>query len=793
MRAPIHVLLIAAEEAGTTSASDRALRHLVEAVEALGYHGVRASTLEDGLAFLRSEPSYGCIVLDWDLRCSGHVDERAAVGIIQAIRQRNRTLPIFLLADRTLVNDLPLAVLREVHEYVHLTSETPAFLASRLDFAVRQYREVLLPPYFRELKRFTESGAYSWDAPGHMGGMAYLKHPIGAEFHHFFGENIMRADIGISTPELGDWLEHAGPVGASERNAARIFGAQWTFYVLSGSSNSNRIVCQAAIGANEMVVADRNCHKSLNHGLTLSQARVVYLEPTRNGHGMIGPIPPAQFEPAHIRRLVEGSPLAAGSVSQRPTHAVVTNCTYDGLCYDVNRLASLLAESIPSLHFDEAWYAYAKFHPLYRGRFAMGIPPDMPGRPTLFAVQSTHKMLPAFSMASYIHVQPSPRAPMEFDEFNESFMMHGTTSPFYPLIASIDVATAMMDEPAGPALMQETVRDAIRFRKAIATAARKVRDADRPAGWFFGVFQPDRVADPDGGAEHDFADAPDDLLAREPGCWTLDPHDTWHGFDKAALDGGWCMLDPTKVTILSPGIDAHGRWAERGIPGAILTNFLDSRRTEIARTGDYTLLVLFSVGTSTGKWGTLLETLFEFKRLYDDGASVVESLPELAARHPDRYGSMTLRAFCDEMHAAMRELDLPGLAQQACGDLPQAVLSSWETHQRLVRNGTVRLPVAEMAGRISAHMLVPYPPGIPIVMPGERFGPAGCAHIRFLLALQEFGRRFPGFEHEVHGIEVATDGTFWMRCVKEDETQPVLGTPQIAAATRRRARKRGRA
>ncbi|HEY3363279.1 MAG TPA: Orn/Lys/Arg decarboxylase N-terminal domain-containing protein, partial [Methanosarcina sp.] len=719
---------------------------------------------------------------DWDLQGGSHFSEHAAEDIIKSIRARNKNLPIFLIAEKTLVGDLPTEVIKEVHEYVYMYQDTAAFIAGRVDFAVRRYYEALLPPYFRELKNFTEDAAYSWDAPGHMGGVAYLKHPVGMEFHKFFGENIMRADIGISTVELGDWLEHIGPSYESECNAARIFGAEYTFYVLGGSSTSNRIVCQGAIGAGEMVVVDRNCHKSLNHGLTISGARAVYLKPTRNGYGMIGLIPPSWFEPEYIRKVIEESPLATDAISSDPSYAVVTNCTYDGFCYDIDRVVELLGKSVPRIHFDEAWYAYAKFHPLYRGRFSMGVPAN-DNLPTLFAVQSTHKMLPAFSMASMIHLRVNPkRAPLEFDQFNEAFMIHGTTSPFYPMIASIDVATSMMDEPAGPTMMQETVLDAIGLRKAIASVARKLAVEGEQNSWFFSCYQPEKVSDPRTEEQFNFVDAPDELLANESSCWTLKPGDRWHGFEDDCLDENYCMLDPTKVTIICPGISPNGQISDWGIPGAILTRFLDSRRIEIARTGDYTVLVLFSVGSSKGKWGTLLESLIEFKCLYDSGATVYEVLPDLVAEYPESYSwnennkPMTLKDLCQTMHEEMSKLNLPGLLNEACDTIPDTVLSSAETYQKLVRGKTEKLKVEEVENRVSGHLLVPYPPGIPILMPGERLGTKDSPHIKFLLNLQEFSQRFPGFEHEIHGIEVDEEGVFWMRCVKKEirETEEII-------------------
>jgi len=760
------VLLIASEVGGTDSVSDRAMERLVDAIKQEGYEVVRTSTPEDGLSLVTSDPSHSAILLDWDLEGENQFDQRAALKILRAVRHRNKKIPIFLIADRTLVSELPLEVVKQVHEYIHLFGDTPAFIANRVDFAVERYHEQLLPPYFRELKKYNDQGAYSWDAPGHMGGVAFLKHPVGMEFQRFFGENIMRSDLGISTSQLGSWLDHIGPPGESERNAARIFGADWTFYVLGGSSTSNQIVGHGVIAQDDIVLADANCHKSICHSLTVTGARPVYMKPTRNGYGMIGLVPIKRFSPEFIQGLIDKSPLCSGVPNQSPTYAVVTNSTYDGLCYDVNRVVTELSKSVPRVHFDEAWYAYAKFHEIYRGRFAMGVPDDMPNRPTLFSVQSTHKMLAAFSMGSMVHIKLSPRAPLDFDQFNESFMMHGTTSPFYPLIASLDVAAAMMDEPAGPTLMDETIQDAITFRKAMSSVAHRLRVEDSDS-WFFRLFQPEQVTDSATGDTHVFEEAPDELLATNPHCWTLKPGEDWHGFQNDDIADEYCMLDPTKVTILMPGVNAQGKVGDWGIPAAILTEFLDSRRVEIARTGDYTVLVLFSVGTSKGKWGSLLENLFEFKRLYDSEAPLEEALPELVAKYPNRYRNVTLKELSDEMHTVMMQLRLANLVGEACDEDFDPVLTPAQTYQKLLRNETEKIRFTDMPGRIAAVMLVPYPPGIPMSMPGERFGGADSPVIRLILAMEEFGKRFPGFEREVHGVEVDSEGNYWMRSVIE--------------------------
>jgi arginine decarboxylase len=393
-----------------------------------------------------------------------------------------------------------------------------------------------------------------------------------------------------------------------------------------------------------------------------------------------------------------------------------------------------------------------------------------------------------------VHIKLSRRAPLDFDQFNESFMMHGTTSPFYPLIASLDVAAAMMDEPAGPTLMDETIQDAISFRKAMSSIAHRLRRVENNGdGWFFRLYQPELVVDPETDESFVFEEAPDELLVETPSCWTLKPGDDWHGYQDDDIADDYCMLDPAKVTILTPGVNAQGVVAEWGIPAAVLTEFLDSRRVEIARTGDYTILVLFSVGTSKGKWGSLLENLFEFKRLYDNEAPLEEALPELVAKYPARYRNVTLKELSDEMHAAMVQLNLPTLVGEACDEDFDPVLTPAQTYQKLLRNETEKIRFTDMAGRIGAVMLVPYPPGIPMCMPGERLGAADSPVIRLILATEEFGRRFPGFEREVHGIEVDADGNYWMRAVVESPGKKKNGNgkqrpPNAAPPVKKRKR-----
>lgn len=764
------VLFITSDPPDEGSAFRLVLERMGDAIRAHGIEVIRALTCADGLAIAQGSATYSCVAIDWNLGETAAMSESAVLSIIGAIREKSLRIPIFLMSRGSTIQDIPLSVIREVREYVNLVGETPEFFARRLQFAIDDYHSGLLPPYFKALKKLTEEGTYQWDAPGHMGGAAYLKHPAGAEFHSFFGENIMRADIGISNAELGSWLDIEGPPAESQRMAARVFGSDWTLYVLAGSSASNRIVAQAALGVGEMVIADRNCHKSLNHAMTLTEARPVYFQPSRNGLGMIGLIPPKRFTKEHIRDLIEKSPLSKDATSTEPVYAVVTNPTYDGLLYNVDKVAEWLSASVPRVHFDEAWYAYGKFHPIYKHRYAMGVPRDMKNRPTVFAVQSTHKMLPAFSMASYIHVSNSARGEMAWAPIKEAFMMHGTTSPFYPLIASLDIATAMMDEPSGSSLLRETIHYAVEFRQAVASVFKRLGNEDE---WFFSLFQPDTVKVD--GKQVGFSEAPANMLESNPDCWTLRVGESWHGLPDDVVADDFCMLDPTKVTIVCPGTDAHGKLAKRGVPGAILSKFLDARRQAIARTGDYTVLVLFSVGTTQGKWGTLLETLLAFKRLYDRKASLEEALPDLARAYPDRYRDMTLPQLCDEMHKVMTDLDLQAMANEAGEVLSEQVISPSEAYQKLIHNETEEVRIADLPGRVAALMIVPYPPGIPVLMPGERVAAKGGPILKFLQAVEEYGRRFPGFGREVQNVHADSNGDLWARVILE-KAAPAKGS-----------------
>jgi arginine decarboxylase len=747
-------VLLVDDELHDDTAAGRATRALVDHLRADGTQVITATDLTDAEQIIASTPTLSGLIIDWDNHheADGHAGTAVAVAVaasrtetlIEALRAQSPALPIFVVADRSSVEELPMDVIRQINGYVWKLEDTPAFVAGRVEEARREYLAPLLPPFFEALVRFTKEARYSWHTPGHSGGTAFLKSAVGSAFHEFFGENTLRSDLSVSVAELGSLMEHTGPIGDAEAQAARIFGADRTLFVTNGTSTANKIVFHSSVSHGDVVLVDRNCHKSIMHAIVMTGAIPVYLHPSRNAYGIIGPIAPSELTGEAIGARLDAHPLVPeGTTAARL--AVVTNSTYDGLCYDATAVLGALGDSTERVLFDEAWFAYAHFHPLYAGRHAMGIE-RRPGQPAMFATQSTHKLLTAFSQASMVHLHDTDGR-VNPTALQEAFMMHTSTSPQYGIIASLDVASRMMDGPQGTSLIDETVDEALAFRRELAASG----EGCAPDDWCFRAWQPLDAAQ----------GTPEEQ--RDPERWVLRDGQDWHGYTD--IGDGHAMLDPIKVTILTPGISADGRLEERGIPAALVSRFLDERGIVVEKTGAYSFLVLFSLGITRGKAGTLLAELFEFKRLYDQDAPLHQALPRLASEHPGRYGSMTLRALADELQAAMLASTMTELTEAMYADLPEPVITPAAAYEHIV-GGTIDLvAVADLAGRVSTAMIVPYPPGIPVIMPGERFPASGSGLLRYLAASQELDARFPAFETEIHGIEVQDDGRYLLPCL----------------------------
>jgi len=772
----------------TETPHGRAIRRIVKGIEEFGITVSDIVSPADARAAASNLPEIDCVLINWNL--GGDTPERheETAAIIHAIRQRNEEIPIFLMGEPTSAAPATLTIdmIKEINEYIWVMEDTPEFIAGRITAAAKRYRQKLLPPFFGALVQFSDDFEYSWHTPGHAGGIAFRKSPAGRAFFKFFGEQLFRSDLSISVGELGSLLDHSGPVGEAERYAAKVFGADMTYFVTNGTSTANKIVFFGRVTQDDIVLVDRNCHKSAEHALTMTHSVAVYLLPTRNRYGIIGPIPPDQMSPAAIRAKIKACPLSPTAESLTPVHAIITNSTYDGLCYHAADVEKLLGKSVDSIHFDEAWYAYARFNPIYRDRFAMRDGAKDPKGPTVFATQSTHKLLAALSQASMVHVRHG-RVPVDHARFNEGFMMHSSTSPFYPIIASCDVSSKMMDGAPGRVLTTESIEEAIRFRRTMARIDREIGHGKTPKDWWFGMWQPETIHDKKTKKPVAFADAPMERLREDPSCWVLHPGESWHGF--SGLPDNYCMLDPIKVTVLMPGVKENGSLEMWGIPAAVVVKFLDTRGIVNEKSGDYDILFLFSMGITKGKWGTLITELFEFKRLYDEGAPLAEVFPDLVAKWPDLYGDLKLKGLSDRMHAFKKEHRMCELLQEAFGILPEPAMTYAKAFKKLVRNEVEHVPVCEAGGRIVATGIVPYPPGIPILAPGERTGPQDGPLLRYLTVLQDFDNAFPGFEHDTHGIE-CEGGKYRMYCIKEEKTMKKTAKPKTAPGTKTVTKKR---
>ena len=719
-----------------------------------------SDSAKDAKALLSSDPSFEAVLIDWDLGGSGGTE---AGAVLASARKRNSKRPIFLLLESGSAAGLPLDVMRLVDEVIYLLEDTPTFVAGRIAAAANRYSAGIIPSMFGDLMRFNQVHEYSWHTPGHTGGTAFLKTAVGRAFHNYFGENLFRSDLSISVGELGSLLDHSGSIGESERYISKVFGSDRSYTVTNGSSTSNRIIYMASVTVGDIALCDRNCHKSVEQALTMTGAIPAYLLPERNYLGIIGPILPQRLTKDAIAQLLAENTLIEGSGQRLVRHATITNSTYDGICYNSRRLVELLSPSVDRLHFDEAWYGYARFHAMYKDRYGMyGNAADYPDdAPTVFTTQSTHKLLAALSQASYIHVRDG-RNSVSHDRFNEAFMMHASTSPLYTIIASNEVAAAMMDE-AGPQLMDEAIGEAIDFRQMVM---RFRREQEAENGWFFSTWNPDTVVAA-GGDTVTFAEADPAWLAQQPHCWVLHPNESWHGYGD--IEEGYALLDPIKVSVVTPGVNRDGSVADTGIPACVLVAYLDAKGIVNEKSNDFSVLFLFSIGVTRGKWGTLLNTLLGFKRDYDANTPMAEVLPASLAASPQRYTGLGLKDLCNAMFVHIKATDQISLQARAYGDLPTPDMHPQRAYQHLVHNEIEQIGLDALAGRTLATGIVPYPPGIPLIMPGENAGPADGPIIGYLAALQAFDRAFPGFGHDTHGVEVI-NGDYRLYVLKNKET-----------------------
>jgi arginine decarboxylase len=555
---------------------------------------------------------------------------------------------------------------------------------------------------------------------------------------------MLRADVCNAVDELGQLLDHTGPVAASERNAARIYNCDHLYFVTNGTSTSNKIVWNSTVAPGDVVVVDRNCHKSVLHSIIMTGAIPVFLMPTRNHFGIIGPIPKSEFEWENIKKKIERNPFATDK-NVKPRVLTITQSTYDGVLYNVEEIKEMLDGKIDTLHFDEAWLPHATFHDFYGDYHAIGADRPRCKESMVFSTQSTHKLLAGLSQASQILVQDAENYQLDRDIFNEAYLMHTSTSPQYSIIASIDVAAAMMEAPGGTALVEESLMEALDFRRAM----RKV-DEEWGADWWFKVWGPDDLSE-EGLEERD--------------AWMLKADEAWHGFGNLAEN--FNMLDPIKATIITPGLDIKGDFSDKfGIPAAIVTKYLAEHGVIVEKTGLYSFFIMFTIGITKGRWNTMVAALQQFKDDYDKNQPLWKVLPEFIIKQP-RYEKVGLRDLCEQIHAVYKANDVARLTTEMYLSDMVPAMKPTDAFAKMAHREIDRVPIDDLEGRVTAVLLTPYPPGIPLLIPGEQFNKIIVDYLKFA---REFNEKFPGFETDNHGlVKEVVDGkaVYYVDCVEQ--------------------------
>jgi len=320
--------------------------------------------------------------------------------------------------------------------------------------------------------------------------------------------------------------------------------------------------------------------------------------------------------------------------------------------------------------------------------------------------------------------------------------MHTSTSPQYAIIASCDVSAAMMEPPGGTALVEESLIEALDFRRAM----RKVDD-EWGKDWWFKVWGPERLSV--------------EGIKRED--WFLRANEKWHGFGDIAT--GFNILDPIKATIITPGLDVSGKFAKTGIPASIVTKFLAEHGVIVEKTGLYSFFIMFTIGITKGRWNTLVTALQQFKDDYDKNQPLWKILPEFVAKHA-QYERVGLRDLCQQIHEMYKANDVARVTTEMYRSDMQPAMKPSDAYACMAHRELDRVEIDNLEGRVTSVLLTPYPPGIPLLIPGERFNRTIVEYLKFA---RSFNEKFPGFDTDIHGLVEETEGgktRYYMDCVR---------------------------
>ncbi|MGY0154701.1 ornithine decarboxylase SpeF [Edwardsiella tarda] len=661
-------------------------------------------------------------------------------GELEKIEQSAFGLPVFAALHND--ENLPADYLPRLAGVFTCDDGNQDFYGKQLESAAQKYEAALLPPFFGSLKAYVQQGNAAFDCPGHQGGQFFRRHPSGRQFFDYFGETLFRSDLCNADVSMGDLLIHEGAPCAAQQHAAQVFNADKTYFVLNGTSSSNKVVLNALLTPGDLVLFDRNNHKSNHHGaLIQAGATPVYLETARNPFGFIGGIDAHCFDENYLRDLVrEVAPERAGE--RRPFRlAVIQLGTYDGTIYNARQVVDKIGHLCDYILFDSAWVGYEQFIPMMKecSPLLLELNENDPG---ILVTQSVHKQQAGFSQTSQIHkkdrhIKGQARY-VNHKRLNNAFMMHASTSPFYPLFAALDVNARMHAGESGKRMWMECVRLGIETRKLLLQTCHHIRP-----------FVPETV---DGRPWESFDT---EEMANDLRFFDFIPGERWHAFDGYAAHQ--YFVDPCKLMLTTPGIDAKsGEYQAFGVPATILANFLRENGIVPEKCDLNSILFLLTPAEDLAKMQHLVAQIARFERLLEQDAPLAEVLPSLYQAHEARYRGYTLRQLCQEMHDLYVSHDVKQLQKEMFrkAHFPRVAMNPQQANIAFVRGEVELVALAQIEGRIAAEGALPYPPGVLCVVPGEIWG--GAVQ-RYFLALEEGINLLPGFAPELQGVYLQQD------------------------------------
>ena len=620
---------------------------------------------------------------------------------------------------------------------IDVTSTSINDYKGTIEQIVASYEALILPPFFKALSDYVGDNNAQFDCPGHQGGQFFAKHPTGRAFFDFFGDHIFRADLCNADVKLGDLLIHEGYAHDAQANAAAVYNADKTYFVLNGTSSANKVVLNALLTPGDIILYDRNNHKSICHGgLVMSGATPIYLETARNPFGSIGGILENCFDESYIRNLIgEKDPNKAKA--DRPIRlAVIQLGTYDGTIYNARQVVDKIGHLCDYIFFDSAWVGYEQFIPMMKdcSPLLLELGPNDPG---ILVTQSVHKQQAGFSQTSQIHkkdkhIKGQDRY-VDHKRFNNSFMMHASTSPFYPLFASLDVNAKIHEGELGKQLWRECIELGIDARKSVLRRCKYLRPLVPPVvhgkKWEEGNTQE---------------------MANDVSYFAFEPNAKWHSFKD--YGEGQYFIDPCKFQLITPGINVEtGAYEDFGIHANILANYLRENRIIPEKCDLNTILFLMTPAESKAKMDALVDQLVRFEELIDRNAPMEEVLPSIYYSYLDKYKGYHIRQLCQEMHDFYKARNVSTLQQRLFSKeyFPEYVMNPQEANFEFQRNKGELVPLDEAEGRIALEGALPYPPGVLCVQPGERWSRTACD---YFLALEEGINQLPGFAPEIQGV-----------------------------------------